>query len=320
MNTDSKKKRHWRSLCAILLLLITFTVTGCVPQVFVAMPTAGKSVRSHDGVMVTVPNRPQRILALSSAYDCILLGLVPTQRLAGVSKLSTYSEYSLEWKKSREVPTTFNSYTFEAVMNVHPDLVIATEYTSKDVINALRSVGIPTVVVRSQKTVTGTMETIKDLAAIVGEEAKGQAQVQRIEEQLQWIQERAQQIPKEDRKRVFFASSMDGYTGKGSLFDDMCHYMGMYNAPVAVGYPTRTSLTDERILVMNPDYILIPVYENMYKTLRSRYTESEALAPVQAVKDGNVIPVKAAYLYTGNQHIGDSMIAIMKVVYPAYMK
>ena len=46
------------------------------------------------------PDHPKRILALSSASDTILLGLVEPDRLVGINTLSTYEEYSLEAKRA----------------------------------------------------------------------------------------------------------------------------------------------------------------------------------------------------------------------------
>ena len=51
-------------------------------------------VESYDGARVPVPDHPKRILALSSASDTILLGLVEPDRLVGINTLSTYEEYS----------------------------------------------------------------------------------------------------------------------------------------------------------------------------------------------------------------------------------
>ena len=73
-------------------------------------------------------------------------------------------------------------------------------------------------------------------------------------------------IPLDQRKSVLFVSSMDGYTGTGSLFDDMCKYMSIYNAPDLLGLPPRTPFGDERVLAMDPDYIFIPSYKGMDKS------------------------------------------------------
>ena len=109
---------------------------------------------------------------------------------------------------------------------------------------------------------------------------------------------------------------MDGYTGTGSLFDDMCKYMSIYNAPDLLGLPPRTPFGDERVIAMEPDYIFIPSYKGMDKTLASRYLDNPAFQNLSAVRENRVKPLPAAYLYTMNQHIGEAMLAIMHTVYP----
>ena len=97
---------------------------------------------------------------------------------------------------------------------------------------------------------------------------------------------------------------MDGYTGTGSLFDDMCKYMSINNAPDLLGLPPRTPFGDERVLAMDPDYIFIPSYKGMDKNLASRYLDNPAFQNLPAIKEHRVKPLPAAYLYTMNQQIG----------------
>ena len=109
---------------------------------------------------------------------------------------------------------------------------------------------------------------------------------------------------------------MDGYTGTGSLFDDMCKYMYVYNAPNRIGLPPRIPFGEERVLAMNPDYIFIPSYKGMDKNLADRYLLNPAFQNLPAIRENRVKPLPAAYLYTMNHHIGEAMLAIMHTVYP----
>ena len=53
----------------------------------------------------------------------------------------------------------------------------------------------------------------------------------KIRAEIDWLQNQVNNIPDDKRRSVLFVSSMDGYTGTGSFFDDMSHYMGIRNAP-----------------------------------------------------------------------------------------
>lgn len=301
-------------ICLMVLLFVG--ITGCGPQDETQALPYTRYVESYDGVRVAVPDHPKRILALSSASDTILLGLVEPDRLVGINKLSTYEEYSLEAKRAKLVKPVMSSYPLEKIIALHPDLVIAPDYTTSDVTEGLRHMGIPTVVVPTGTTVESVIKNVTDIANIVGEDEKGQFYEQKIRRELAEMRRLGASISPEERKSVLFVSSMDGYTGTGSLFDDMCKYMSIYNAPDLLGLPPRTPFGDERVLAMDPDYIFIPSYKGMDKSLASRYLDNPAFQNLRAIREDRVKALPAAYLYTMNQHIGEAMLAIMHTVYP----
>ena len=301
-------------ICLMVLLFIG--ITGCGPQEESQVIPHARYVESYDGVRVAVPGHPKRILALSSASDTILLGLVEPDRLVGINTLSTYEEYSLEAKRAKLVKPAMSSYPLEKIIALEPDLVIAPDYTSADVIAGLRHMGIPTVVVPTGTTVESVIKNVTDIAHIVGEDEKGQFYEQKIRRELAEMKRLSESIAPEERKSVLFVSSMDGYTGTDSLFDDMCKYMSIYNAPNLLGLPPRTPFGDERVLAMDPDYIFIPSYKGMDKNLASRYLDNPAFQNMPAIRENRVKALPAAYLYTMNQHIGEAMLAIMHTVYP----
>ena len=302
-----------------LMILLCICLAGCG---LIKSPNEGtqtpytRYVESHDGVQVGVPENPKRILALSSAFDTILLGLIEPERLVGINKLSTYEEYSLEAKRAKLVKPVMSSYPLEKIIALKPDLVIAPDYISADVIYGLRHMGIATVVVSSGSTVEDVIKNVTDVAHIIGEDEKGSFYKQKIRRELDELQRLGESIPPEQRKTVLFVSSMDGYTGTGSLFDDMCKYMYVYNAPNRIGLPPRIPFGEERVLAMNPDYIFIPSYKGMDKNLADRYLLNPAFQNLPAIRENRVKPLPAAYLYTMNQHIGEAMLAIMHTVYP----
>ena len=299
-----------------LMILLCVCIVGCGPQSEANVTPYTRYVESHDGVQVAVPKHPKRILSLSSAFDTILLGLIEPERLAGINKLSTYEEYSLEAKRAKLVKPVLSSYPLEKIIALKPDLVIAPDYISADVISGLRHMGIATVVVSSGSTVEGVIKNVTDVAHIIGEDDKGRFYKQKIRRELDELKRLGESIPPEQHKTVLFVSSMDGYTGTGSLFDDMCKYMYVYNAPNRIGLPPRIPFGEERVIAMNPDYIFIPSYKGMDKNLADRYLLNPAFQNLPAIRENRVKPLPAAYLYTMNQYIGEAMLAIMHTVYP----
>ena len=167
-----------------ILCLIGLSGCGVHPAIDTTSDNYTKTVKSADGVTVKIPDYPQRIVTLTSAYDTVLLGLIDTSRIAAISSLVKYEGYSMEWQKAKQVKTQLYSYPFEKIVKLKPDLVLAPEYTSKDVIDALRGMGIPTVVVNSGKTVESTIKNIETMAYLVESLKKGIITAVRLELRL----------------------------------------------------------------------------------------------------------------------------------------
>ena len=106
-------------ICLMVLLFVG--ITGCGPQDETRTFPNTRYVESYDGVRVAVPDHPKRILALSSAYDTILLGLIEPDRLVGINKLSTYPEYSMEAERAKLVKPVMSSYPLEKIIALNPD-------------------------------------------------------------------------------------------------------------------------------------------------------------------------------------------------------
>ena len=210
-----------------LMILLCVCLAGCglikSPNEEAQTPHT-RYVESHDGVQVGVPENPKRILALSSAFDTILLGLIEPERLVGINKLSTYEEYSLEAKRAKLVKPVMSSYPLEKIIALKPDLVIAPDYISADVISGLRHMGIATVVVSSGSTVEGVIKNVTDVAHIIGEDDKGRFYKQKIRRELDELTRLGESIPPEQRKTVLFVSSMDGYTGTGASHESRLYF------------------------------------------------------------------------------------------------
>ena len=93
--------------------------------------------------------------------------------MVGINNIIYHEEYSLEAKRAKLVKPVLSSYPLEKIIALEPDLVIAPDYTSADVIAGLRHMGIPTVVVPTGTTVESVIKNVTDIAHIVGEDEKG---------------------------------------------------------------------------------------------------------------------------------------------------
>ena len=263
------------------------------------------------GRTITVPVEAKRIVSLTSAYEPILLEMVGPSRLGAVSFLSKTKGYGPNYELAKSVKVSLYSYAVEKIVYLHPDLVIAPEYTSRDVLDGLEHMGIPVVIISSPKTVQETIELVERLGYVVGAEEKAHSMTAKMQQDI----EEVKALFADTKGQVVISmSSMEGFSGTGSLFDDMTRVMGLVNGPSHLGYAPRTAFTEERIIEMNPDVILIPVYDKSEMAWQTLYRDNPGLQTVKAVQEHRVLPMDASNLYAGNQFIGESMKDILRIV------
>ena len=263
------------------------------------------------GRSVSVPVEAKRIISLTSAYEPILLDMVGPSRLGAVSFLSKTKGYGPNYELAKSVKVSLYSYAVEKIVYLHPDLVIAPEYTSRDVLDGLEHMGIPVVIISSPKTVQETIELVERLGHVVGAKDSACNMTTKMKQDIEEVKVLSSQTK---GQVVISMSSMDGYAGTGSLFDDMTRVMGLVNGPSHLRYAPRTAFTEERIIEMDPNVILIPVYDKSEMAWQTLYRDNPGLQTVRAVRDGRVVTMPAADLYTGNQFIGESMKDILRIV------
>lgn len=263
------------------------------------------------GRAITVPVEAKRIVSLTSAYEPILLEMVGPSRLGAVSFLSKTKGYGPNYELAKSVKVSLYSYAVEKIVYLHPDLVIAPEYTSRDVLDGLEHMGIPVVIISSPKTVQETIELVERLGYVVGAEEKAHSMTAKMQQDI----EEVKALSADTKGQVVNSmSSMEGFSGAGSLFDDMTRVMGLVNGPSHLGYAPRTAFTEERIIEMDPDVILIPVYDKSEMAWQTLYRDNPGLQTVKAVQEHRVLPMDASNLYAGNQFIGESMKDILRIV------
>ena len=263
------------------------------------------------GRSVSVPVEAKRIVSLTSAYEPILLDMVGPSRLGAVSFLSKTKGYGPNYELAKSVKVSLYSYAVEKIVYLHPDLVIAPEYTSRDVLDGLEHMGIPVVIISSPKTVQETIELVEQLGHVVGAEDSARNMTTKMKQDIEDVKK----LSVDTKGQIVISmSSMDGYAGTGSLFDDMTRVMGLVNGPSDMGYAPRTAFTEERIIEMDPNVILIPVYDKSEMAWQTLYRDNPGLQTVKAVHDHRVLPMNASNLYAGNQFIGESMKDILRIV------
>ena len=160
---------------------------------------------------------------------------------------------------------------------------------------------------------------IRLIAQSISEEEKGQQIIAKMDEIRDDIVKKVEKIPPEKRKSVTLLSVMRQYGGAGSAFDDMCRLTGVRNAIAEVGVKNGQVLTKELLVKSNPDYILLPSYDDKgtfdIDAFIASYLEDPSLASMRAIQNRALIFPRESYIYNSSQDFVFGMQELAYVVY-----
>ena len=311
--------RFFGIVAAAFLAAGMLFVSGCgIPANVRVVSADGRVVTDDQGNRVLVPRVPQRVVSLDLASDEIILEMIPSERVAAVSFWSVSDGISTVAEVARKVPNQIRYYNSEEILACHPDLVIAPDWTSADLVRTLKDLGVVVYVSRGSLSVENVKVAVEEIADALGEPERGQEILAEMDRDLALAVARKAKIPEAERKNVVLYSHLRGYIGKGSLFDDLCHYAGVINGAALIGMGATDPLPEEGLVLMNPDIILIPTwtYGNISpEKIRNELLTDPAMQSIKAVQEKAFRQVPDKYMYSASPAMTKAILGIQDAVY-----
>jgi iron complex transport system substrate-binding protein len=205
--------------------------------------------------------RPQHIMSLNLCADELLLDLVPRKRIASVTYLSRMPIYSYMWLAATHVPV--NRGLAEDALGENPDLILAGTYTGTAARSLLRKIGMPVVEIPPANSFAEIRTVTRMVAHAVGEDARGEALIARMDMTLQAL---AETKPK-STVRVAAWDGAGDVPGRGTLFDAILTAAGGLN--IASSSEEDSHFGIERLLFARPDVLLYGAEAHAAPALRT---------------------------------------------------
>lgn len=307
-------------LIFILLLLVTILInsTGCSS---VAESHNGYKFVDEAGNEIYFSSKPERIMTLGMGTDGIVLGLVPPEKMVSVNSLADDPCSSNIVDLAKKIKNKHRNPSAEYVMSLQPDVVFAYEWTKSEYIDTMRDLGIKVVVLKGPRTIGDVKRNITTVAAALQETQQGNRLIAAMDKELEALKIKLKKHNYESNKRVLLLSLMQTYGGKGCLYDELCKEAGVINCLSDAGLHNGQALTKEMILKMQPDVIIMPVY-NDHNTFdinkhNEEFSRDPALRNVQAVKNKQLYYPREGYIYNCSQ---DAVFGAVEIARAAYGK
>lgn len=213
---------------------------------------------------------PQRIVSLNFCTDQLLLALVSPERIASLTWLARTDGDAAQRALAARLPA--NRGSAEEVLAAHPDLVLAGRYTTATTRSLLSRVGVNMLEVDAVQDWDGIRRVTREVAAAVGEPARGEALLAHMDAQLQGIAMLREVAPV---RAIGWSGAAADVPGVDTLFNTILATAGAVNlAARPVG---RSGFDLEQVLRAQPQVLLRGVSHAGNQALRGGVADHPVL-------------------------------------------
>ena len=191
-----------------------------------------------------------------------MLVLLAPGKVAALTPLARDPSLSFVAREAEHLPTVRASA--EAVLRLHPDLVLAEPYGAQTTLALLREEGLQVLTVQEPRDFAAIRAETRELAAALGVRERGEALIGAMDAELA-------SLPKYDSRRALVWEPRGFTAGPGTLMDAVLRAAGLVNASDG----RRTGL--EALLRQPPDLLVVSAAPD-YPSLASEMLGHPAVA------------------------------------------
>ena len=299
-------------------------LVGCGAKTQAPSASTAYTVTDDAGRKLSFDKKPSRIVSLTYGTDEILTEVVDTKRIQAYSRWAGDNEISFITKEQAQKVGCKVHDSLENILKLEPDLVVASIATSNELVQSLEHMGIKVYIARSPHNYQEMCAKIVNLAEAVGEKAKGEALVSKMNERMQALEQRLSKLPDSKRKVAVAFNFTSAMGRRGDLLDNMMTMAHVINGAAAVTPPISEHgsvvISKEMVVGINPDVFLLPTWNFNNKQDIKGYAHAVKNDPayrnVKAVKNDQIKFVSDKYRYVASQHVVEAIEAIAKAIYP----
>lgn len=247
---------------------------------------------------------PQRIMTTNLCADLLVLQLVPKARIASVTYLAKSGAQALFPGAETGLPV--NRGTAEDILNLRPDLIVADDFSTPMTRRMTKRVGARLFELKSTATFADVRDNVRRLGAAVGEPARAEALVARMDSELTQLAATAPARP------VPVVAWSGGATvpGRDTLADAVFTAAGARNIAARPGLADATYGVED-LLAARPAALL---YEAPRPGVRSLTTDAGAHRVIRRLYAGRRIGYSGVATACGLPQSADTAVGLRRAL------
>ena len=312
----------------VLTLLIALLI-GCAPAQttpivdsapteipatdIVATEAVAEGLTFTDGLgrEVTLAAPAQRVVSLAPSNMEILFAVGAGNQVVGRDE---FSDYPAEALNIESVGGSMGEYSAEAIVALEPDLVLAAEINTPELVSQLEGLGLTVYYLSNPTTLEEMYTNLEIVGDLTGHDATElvdslKARVAAVDEKI---------APISSRPSVFYEIDASDPTkpwtyGPGTFGTLLIERAGGYNigSEATDPYP---QLSLEQIVVENPSIIILG--DSMWGVTPESVLERAGWESIEAVKSEQIFPIDDNLISRPGPRLVDGLEALAKILHP----
>jgi len=305
-----------KKLIIVLTILICMVVSGCTqkkiaPKVVATRVTVYplKVVDSYNRT-VTIDTEPKRVITIAPNIAETVYALNKGETLVG---RSDYDDYPAQISKVATLGQLTNP-SIEKIVELKPDVVIASTHFGKDIVKKLEDLNIKIIVLYGQDNFDGVYNTITKVGEVLNANEKAKTLVQDMKKKVENIVAKVKTAQKPSVYYVVgFGKAGDYTAGKDTFIGNMLEMAGGNNAAKdVVGW----KYSIEKLVEKNPDILICSKDYGSKKGIEA----TTGYKDLKAVKGKKLLEMDQNIVDRQGPRLADGLEALAKLIHPELFK
>lgn len=262
------------------------------------------------GNEIVIESEPKKIVSVAPSITEIVYALGKGYNLVGRTDYCDYPE------EAKTVPSigSLTDPNIEKIVELKPDVVIASTHFKEDVAQKLKDLGIKIVVINDSTNIDGAYESINKLGEILNAKDKAKEVVNSNKEKIEEIKEKVKDAEAPKAYYVVGFGKNGDFTATGDTFiAEMIALAGGKNiAQDATGW----AYSLESLIQNDPEYIIISKNYGM----KDEFIATEGYKELSAVKNNKVFEIDDNLVNRQGPRIAEGVEVLAKILHPTLFK
>ena len=307
-----------------LILIISAILLGCTTTT--VEPTVAESAVKTEGTISLIDGLGREVVLESPATSIVSLSPSNTELLYAVGAgeqvvgRDAFSDYPEEVSSLPDIGGGYSEYNLELLISLDPDLVLAAEINTAELVQSIEDLGIPVFYISNPIVLEDLYETIENVGILTGNKEKAQEVIEDAIARVTAVETAVAEV--ETIPTVFYeldaSDPTKPYTpGPNTFYSTLISMAGGKNVGDALS-TSWAQISLEELLIQDPDIILLG--DSLYGISVESVAEREGWSSLSAVVNGNVLPFDDNLLSRPGPRLIDGLEELARVLHPEVFK